>query len=300
MINPSDKILVYGANSAQGIPVVRKLLKENLQVRVFVRDREKAQSLFPINVEIFAGNLDDRNDLMQANEGIDRVFLVLPIEYQFDVAINRGYNAIDAARNAGAQLIVFNASTSIPSQTTDVAAFEIKRRVEQYLQQSGVPYIILRPPIYMDNLSAPWSMPSIVHQNVVAYPLPPEVKISWISLNDSASFAVAALHRAELNGSTFEIGGPEAIDGREIAEQFAKVLRRSFTYQQIPIDAFEQGLNKAFGEPMGTEIAKIYRWRAAHPEDGAIDMSTVLPKLPVKLTTFQEWIHSVEWATTSI
>lgn len=294
------KILVYGANSAQGIPVVSRLLKEGYQVRVFVRDRDKAQSLFSKSVEIATGTLEDKDNLKRANEGIDRVFLVLPLEYRFDIATTQGYNAIDAARDAGVQLLVFNTSTFIPQQVTDAAAFEIKRNVEQHIHQSGVPYVILRPPVYMDNLAAPWSISKIVHQSVVAYPLPPEIKVSWISLDDAAAFAVAALQRPELTGSTFDIGGSEAVTGQEIAERFTQVLNRPFTYQQIPIDAFEQGLNQAFGEPTGTEIAKIYRWRSAHPEDGEIDVSTVLQKLPIKLTTFNQWIQGIEWAESSV
>lgn len=296
MSNQLSKILVYGANSAQGIPVVSRLLREGYQVRVFVRDQDKAQSLFSKSVEIATGTLEDRDSLQRANEGVDRVFLVLPLEYRLDVATTQGYNAINAAREAEVELLVFNTSTFIPNQVTDIAAFEIKRNVEQYIHQSGVPYIILRPPLYMDNLAAPWSLPSIVHQSVVAYPLPSEVKVSWISLDDAAAFAVEALRQPELTGSTFDIGGFEAVNGQKIAERFTEVLNRPFTYQQIPVDAFEQGLNQAFGKPTGTEIAKIYRWQAAHPEDGRVDVSTVLQKLPIKLTTFEQWIRDIEWA----
>lgn len=299
MHESSPKILVYGANSAQGIPVVSRLLSEGYQVRVFVRDLDKAQALFSGNVEIATGTLEDRDSLKRANEGVNRVFLVLPLEYRFDVATAQGYNAINAAFDAGVELLVFNSSTSIPNQVTDATAFEIKRNIEQHIHQSGLPHIILRPPLYMDNLAAPWSLPSIVRQSVVAYPLPSDVKVSWISLNDAAAFAVEALKRPELAGSTFDIGGPEAVNGQEIAKRFTEVLNRPFTYQQIPIDAFEQGLNQAFGEPTGTEIAKIYRWRAAHPEDGEIDVSNVLQKLPVKLTIFDQWILGVEWAESS-
>lgn len=300
MSDPLPKILVHGANSAQGNPVVKRLLRESYPVRVFVRDRDKAQFLFSESVEIATGTFEDQDSLKRANEGIDQVFLVLPLEYRFDVAIAQGYNAIDAARDAGVELLVFNTSTFIPKQTTDATAFEIKRNVEQYLHRSGVPYIILRPPVYMDNLAAPWSMSSIVHQSVIAYPLPPDMKVSWISLNDAAAFAIAALKRPELAGSIFDIGGAEAMNGQEIAERFTKVLNRLFIYQQIPIDGFEQGLNQAFGEPTGTEIAKIYRWREAHPEDEAIDVGAVLQKLPVNLTTFGQWIQGVEWTEDSV
>jgi NAD(P)H dehydrogenase (quinone) len=295
MSNPLPKILIYGANSAQGIPVVQRLLRANYPVRVLVRDRAKAESLFGKDVEIATGTLEDKASLHSANKGIDRVFLVLPLEYRFDVAVTQGQNAIDAAAAAGVELLVFNSSTNIPLEVTDVAAFEIKRSVEKYIRQSTLPHIILRPPLYMDNLAAPWSIPSIVNQSVVAYPSPAEIKVSWISLDDTAALVVAALERPELAGSIFDIGGIESLSGNDIAQLFTQVLNREFTYQQIPIDAFEQGLNQAFGKQTGTEIAKIYRWRSANPEAGEVDMSAVLQKLPIKLTTFDQWIKLTKW-----
>jgi NAD(P)H dehydrogenase (quinone) len=299
MNSQPQKILVYGANGAQGSPVVKKLVQKGYQVRVLVRDRDKAQAVFPHSVEIVEGSLEDEDSLKLANEGIDRVSLVLPLEYRSTLAITKGSNAINAARDAGVQLLVFNTSTSIPQQITDAAAFEIKRNLENYLQASGVPSIILRPPVYMDNLAAPWSLPSI-HQGVVAYPLPSHIKVSWISLDDTAALTVAALEHPELAGETFDIAGPEALNGQEIAEKFTKVLDRSFSYQEIPLDGFEQGLNQAFGEPTGTEITKIYRWRANHPDEGEVNVDAVLQKLPVNLTTFEQWLQMTDWNTSSV
>jgi NAD(P)H dehydrogenase (quinone) len=295
-MSDSLNILVYGATGAQGQPIVQKLLQKNYRVRVFARDRDKARSLFPETVEIEIGTLEDRASLNRANQGVDRVFLVLPLEYRVDVAMNQGRQAIDAAREAGVRLLVFNTSTFIPPQVTDAAAFEIKRDLERYLKQSGVPSIVLRPTVYMDNFAAPWSLPNIVGQNVVAYPIPAELKVAWISLDDTAALGVAALERPELAGSAFDLGGAVALSGKEIAARFSQVLERSLTYQEIPIDGFEQGLNQAFGEPTGTEIAKIYRWRAAHPEANSIDMSAVLQQLPIQLTTLEQWIRRGEWA----
>ncbi len=83
MSNYPLKILVYGATGAQGSLVVRQLLQKGHQVRVFVRDCEKAQSLFSKDVEIAIGTLEDKDSLRHANESIDRVFLVLPLEYRF-------------------------------------------------------------------------------------------------------------------------------------------------------------------------------------------------------------------------
>ncbi|NJL86796.1 MAG: NAD(P)H-binding protein [Leptolyngbyaceae cyanobacterium SM1_1_3] len=79
MSNLTPKILVYGANSAQGVPVVRRLLRERYQVRAFVRNRDKAKSLLPKNVEIATGTLEDQDSLKRANEGAIEFFLFYPL-----------------------------------------------------------------------------------------------------------------------------------------------------------------------------------------------------------------------------
>lgn len=294
-MNTSETVLVYGATGAQGSAVVRELLKQEIPVRVIARDPAKARSLWGNQVEIAQGSFEDPQSLLAASRSIKRVFLHLPLEYRFEVATQQGFRAIDAARVEGVEFLVFNASTLVPVEETDVAAFEIKRQVEHYLQRSQIPFVILRPPVYMDNLSAPWLKPAIVQEHVVSYPMPAEMKSSWICLKDAAALSVAALERPELAGSTFAIGGPEALTGTDIAQCFERVLGQPFRYQEIPIDAFEQGLKQSFGELAGSEIGKIYRYRTAHLEVGTVDMASVLTKLPLPLTSFEDWIRQTSW-----
>lgn len=296
MTDNQRKALVYGATGAQGGPVVRRLLQEGYRVRVLVRAAHKAEVLRQAGAEIAVGNLSDLASLKAANEGIDAVFLHLPL--QFDPAVTEyGRNAIDAARASGVGHLVFNTSVLVPDLQTNVKALDLKRTVETYLQQSGVPNIILRPTFYMENFAAPWSVPAITQQGTVAYPMTSDFRASWISLEDVAAFAVEALKRPELSGSVFNIGGPEILTGTEIAERFAAVLGSAVSYYPIPLDTFEQQMNGAMGEPNGTEIAALYRWFMKQPQSPAmIDMKPVLQKLPVQLTPLEQWIRNQDWS----
>jgi NAD(P)H dehydrogenase (quinone) len=298
MKHNQQRILVYGATGVQGRPVARRLLQAGHNVRILVRNPAKADALRQAGAEIAIGDLSDPASLQAANQGIDAVFLHLPLEFDKAVGVRYGRNAIDAAKAAGVSHLVFSTSGQMPDSLTEIAAFEFKRDIQTYLQQSGVPSIILRPTLYMENFAGPWTAPGIVQQGIVAYPLPSRFKQAWISVDDVAALAVAALQRPELAGSSFDVGGPEVLDGDAIAERFATVFKRPVHYYPIPLDAFEQQLNAALGAPAGTEVTQTYRWVEANLETHSpiADMQSVLQQLPVELTSLEAWIRQQDWS----
>ena len=296
MKNQQKSVLVYGGTGVQSSPVVRQLLKQNYCVRVLVRDPRKAETLRQFGAEIAVGNLNDVNSLKTASEGIDAVFLQLPLEFS-SVVTDYGKNAIDAAKAAGVGHLVFNTSVLIPNSSVGVKALDFKQEVETYLRQSELPSIIIRPTFYMENFAAPWSAPIIINQGTVAYPMTSDFKASWISVEDLGALAVEALKRPELSGSVFNVGGPEALTGDEIAQQFADAFGNKVSYYPVPLDQFEQQMNAGMAEPVGTEIAALYRWFLSQAKSPAvIEPQSFLQQLPVQLTPFKQWIHNQNWS----
>ncbi len=147
--------------------VARHLLEAGHAVRGLVRDERRADALRGEGVELTVGNLSDPKSLREATEGCDAVFLVLPLEYDREKVLAWTANAIDAAGATGVERLVFNTSGRMPSEPTDVAAFEVKREAEAYLKESAVTHVILRPPFYMENFEVPWVGSGIADGGVV-------------------------------------------------------------------------------------------------------------------------------------
>jgi uncharacterized protein YbjT (DUF2867 family) len=287
-------ILVYGTTGMQGAAVTRQLLQTGQCIRVLARDPRKAERWRKAGAELVISDYLDRESLQAAHEGVERVFLYLPLQYDYDLYECYGRNAIDAAKAAGVKLLVFNTSTVVPAGTS-VKIYQVKNRVIAYLRESGVPHIILRPPFYLDNFLGPWTKPGIVEQGVVAYPLRSDFKASWISHEDTASLSIAALNHAELAGSVFDIGGAEALDGNDIAERFTAVLGRPIQYVGIAPDDFEKALAQVFGPAVAAGIADGYRWSDAQP-NAAVDMSVTTKRFSVQLTSLDQWIERQDWS----
>ena len=110
------------------------------------------------------------------------MFLLLPVDY--DLERNRKFirNTVDAAKHANVKLLVFNTSGSVLDDVTGVTAIDIKRELIAYVKQSGIPSIILQPTFYMEN----FLIPGVVGNQTLAYPVPADSAIAWISMEDAA------------------------------------------------------------------------------------------------------------------
>jgi len=293
MSTETRTVLVYGATGTQGLPVADQLLDTGRPVRVLTRDRDNAVALADRGAEIAVGDLGDPASLERAHRGVDRVILHLPLQYDFGLHETYGRNAIDAARAAGVSMLVFNTSAHV-LQGTDVTVYRVRQKVVDYLRASAVPSVVLQPTFYMDNLLGRWIKPGIIDDGVLAFPLPANFPMSWISSQEAAAYAVAALDRPNLAGSTFDIGGPQGLTGDTMAACFTAALRRPVSYVGIAPDAYEQALVPLFGPAVAFEVAEQVRCIVSRG-DGTVDMSQPRDQLDVEPVPLAEWIPRQRW-----
>lgn len=278
-----DKVLVYGAGGVQGGAVASKLLKEGYAVHTIVRSADKATQLQEQGISAFVGDLSDADSLTSAHDGVSKVFLLLPVDY--DLERNRQFirNTVDAAKHANVKLLVFNTSGSVLDDVTGVTAIDIKRELIAYVKQSGIPSIILQPTYYMEN----FLIPGVVGNQTLAYPVPADSAISWISMDDAAAYGVYALNHPELAGQTLPIVGPEALTGNQLAEQFSAALHREIQFFSLPVEAFEEALAPVLGKETAAGLADSYKWIGLNtkllpkPEQVIDEMRTAVPGTPL-------------------
>jgi uncharacterized protein YbjT (DUF2867 family) len=295
MSSSLSSVLIYCGAGAQGSAIARAALAAGANVRLLLR--QTSVNLFGDRVDVVRGDLADRDRLALASLGVDKIVLTLPHIPDADVIRTFGRNAIDAAAAAGVKLIVFNTSGSVPEARTGAALVDAKRDVVAYLRQAGIPNIVLSPTLYMSNIAAPWSAPAIMHDGVFAYPLPADFPVSWISREDMAAFAVAALKRPDLAGRTIRIGGPQSLTGTGIANVLSTVVGRRVSYAPIPLPDFAAALNASFGGTTGDETAAVYRWLTSQaPSPLAVDIGPALAELPIRPTRFADWAKAQDWA----
>jgi NAD(P)H dehydrogenase (quinone) len=159
-----------------------------------------------------------------------------------------------------------------------------------------VPSIVLRPTFYVDNFLGPWIRPGIETNGVLAFPLPSGFEMSWVSADEVAAFAVAALGRADLAGSVIDIGGPEPLSGDNIARCFSAALGRTIQYVPISPDEYENALVPIFGQSVAFEVAAQIRCIITQGT-GAVEMDATYREFGVEPIPLPAWIKA-HWHST--
>ena len=228
-------ILVIGSRSKIGSSLVRELLDRGERVRVLSRPGEAADGVAAW-AEVVHGDLADEGSLVTAMAGIEKVFL-LSSPHQDAVRWHR--NAIDAARRTEVQLLV--RSSIIGADRESPAEFISAHTVsDRYLQDSGLPFVIVRPNLFLQNIPSS-TIPSIDASGTF-YADADDARISMVDTRDVAAVAAVVLTEPGHAGARYDVTGPEALSYADVAAQLAAAMGRQITYVAVPDEAVRQAL----------------------------------------------------------
>jgi uncharacterized protein YbjT (DUF2867 family) len=240
-------ILVIGGRSKIGAALIAELLGRGEQVRALVRAGEPAG--FPAGTEIVTGDLADEGSLVAAMDGAEKVF-VLSSPHPDAVTWHR--NAIDAARRTAVQLL---ARSSILGADRESAAEFISAHTacDRYLQDSGLPYVIVRPNLFLQNI--PESTIPSIDASGNFYVDAGQARISMVDTRDVAAVAAVALTEPGHAGAHYDVTGPEALSYADVAAKLTAALGRPITYIDAPDEAVREallgaGLNQWFANAL--------------------------------------------------
>jgi len=263
------KVLVYCANGLQGQPIVHQLLKSGHQVRALVRDLRRADPLTAAGAEVVAADLnsDDLTGLETAHAGIERVVLMLPSGSEAAGRRRAGERALEVIQRArSVKGIIFNPSVQYPRHLEELPTFAVNKEIEETLRRGTIPFAVVRPTFYLQNLLLPYATLSITQQSVLAYPVAERQPLAWVATEDIARLIDHLLLHDSM-GVSVDAGGQRSMDGAELAKCFSGGLGRPIRYQSLDLDDFERGVDQALGPGVGKRVSRIFRFIQSHPDD---------------------------------
>jgi uncharacterized protein YbjT (DUF2867 family) len=205
-------ILVTGAAGKTGQAVMAALVRRGAKVRGLVRREEQVQAVLAAGARAWTvGDVQDSAVLAQAFSGVHAVYHICPNMHPDEVEI--GSQVIAAARAAGVAHFVYH--SVLHPQTASMPHHWNKLRVEEKLLRSGLPFTILQPTVYMQNVLGMWK--EITTQGIYRTPYPIETRLSYVDLADVGAVAAAVLTAPEHLYATYPLVGVMEMSQEEVA-----------------------------------------------------------------------------------
>ncbi len=267
MNNNKHTVLVVGASGQLGIKIIQHLDEQNVQTKAFVRPTSRFDTHIFSNVNRVSGDLSDITSLRTACKNVKSVIAtassIVPSKHdQFAIKDIWHYqNLIAACKENQVEHLVY--ISAFPSPHDDqVPEFNIKREIEQLIINSGIPYTIFRGAAFMDIYFAVMgsntvlrgvSQPTLLRghwlaslytkltsgliekHGIAILPGNGNAQHAFISIQDVARFMVGALSVPSAKNRTIDLGGPEAISWRVVAEEYSKLLKKKVRIIPTPL-----------------------------------------------------------------
>ncbi|BAI93126.1 MULTISPECIES: NAD(P)H-binding protein [Limnospira] len=150
------KAFVAGATGQTGRRIVQALCQRQIPVRAMVRDLEKAKGMFPADqVEIVVGDVLDPKTLVDCIGDSTVVLCATGATPSFDftgpyrVDYEGTKNLVNVSKDKGIEHLVLVSSLCVSQFFHPLNLFWLillwKKQAEEYLQNSGLTYTIVRP-----------------------------------------------------------------------------------------------------------------------------------------------------------
>lgn len=300
-------IIIFGATGVQGQPQVAEALRHGYKVKVASRNPNAFNGpQFKGAVPVQA-SYDDPASLDAALRDVDAILIQVPAMGDLGKLLDQCRNLVGAIKRSEVQLTVFNSSMWAPDSPCGDPVFDGVLQTEEVFRGAGLPVVVFRPTVFMNNLQGAWIKPMIA-AGVYRYAHKPELACDWICQEDLAKFMVAALKRPDLVGRKIHVGGPQRLTTLELVDTLSKATNRPIKYEYITPQQLGEDFYKLSQLGQGTGgaalprdlyvkgFADFYTFINDSPRlPFQADVKAALQLIPVELTDMLTWAKAQNW-----
>jgi uncharacterized protein YbjT (DUF2867 family) len=254
------KILVVGATGFLGSKIQRQL-EQNSTITLRAMSRRGAPADATAAVEWVHGDLMDPASLDAALKGVDVVVSSANgyMKETIDADFQGNKNLIEAAARASVKRFVFLSIVACDA-APEVPHFHAKKVAEDLIKSSGLPYVFVRAPAFLDQ-SADYVADGVKAGRFYAIG-DKNTKWSYVLTDDLAvSLAKAATYAGEdITNQTIDIGWRDGAKSQnEIAELIAQITGKTLSLWVMPWIVFSVmvRLVKPFSE-LGYDLIRMF------------------------------------------
>lgn len=231
---PDGPVCIIGITGTLGSRVAELLSPSKIGVRGVAREPARFQS--ELGVELVTADVARPVEAERAVAGCKIVYLTPAEEGKDPISSERLIveNVLNAARKHNVRHIIVHTILDAGRGGTGVRMIDTKKEIERLVEQSKVPFTILRPGWFLENLEV--TKPEIANGRF-SFPLPAAQRFGAVSADDVARIAVQFILKGPQNRA-FDLHLTGGIDGATLSEVAGRVLGRNVQFVETKVDDF--------------------------------------------------------------
>lgn len=277
-------VLVTGASGQVGKHLLRALSAKGIETRAWIHNKRNEEAVLAEGAtEVFVGDLTSREDAANAMKGIDTVYFICNAFNPQEDEI--GANLIEIAKSIGNITFIYH--SVMHSLLSDMPHHKRKQKVEKNLIDSGIPYVIIQPTVFMQMLTP--GIQSVKNGGlfVQKFYTSEQTKMSFVDMKDYADAAAEIVASRAYTYGTYEFSSKGEYSLSDIEEILSGLLGRKVTSTFISDTAF---LASSHREPDSyadqTALAMFRHYNEKSFCGNAFTLTQILGRNPVTINDY--------------
>lgn len=238
-------ILITGATGYLGNATIGSLLEKGVlanKIIALVRDENKAGNLSEKGIQLKIGNYNDYNSLVDALDGVDKLFLISSNDVAADTLLQHK-KVINAAKKNGVRHIVYISQEIKDDETTAIPfVIQVHRATTEYIKEAGIAYTIFNDSLYADSIGK-FAGDGFL-ENGIFFPAG-DGKVPFIPRTDIGEAAAVVLTTSGHENNTYAITANDAYSFEDIAGFLPDLTGKKVTYLKPDLNTYTEVLGKA-------------------------------------------------------
>lgn len=280
-------ILITGASGQVGTHLLRALSAKGKSTRAWIHSNQNKGAVIDAGAnEVFVGDLNSRDDVVKATNGIDTIYYICNTANPKEDEI--GANLIEVAKERSNITFIYH--SVMHSLLSDMPHHKRKQAVEMTLVGSGIPYIIIQPAVFMQML-----MPAIKSIKnggpfVQKFYTSDLTRMSYVDMNDYAEAAAEMIASGKYTYGTYEFCSDGAYSCTDIENILSDLTGRKITSAFISDEDFLKASHNTADSYQGQTLLTMFRHYNANSFCGnAFTLTYILGHKP---TTIREYLKN--------
>jgi uncharacterized protein YbjT (DUF2867 family) len=250
------KVALFGGTGFVGSYLVDSLVAHGHVPRLLVRPGSEEKVVQRARCEIVTGDIDEPAAVAACLDGADAAIYNIGLIRELPkqgitweaMHFAGARTAIDSAIHAGVRRFVLMSANGVKPEGTGYQS--TKYRAEQYLAASGLDWTVFRPSIVFGDPRGRLEFCSMLRDQMIKPPVPAPLfheglwpggagrfLMSPVAVEDVAEAFVRSLETPASCGRVFPLGGPEALEWREILRIIAAGAGKKKLMVPAPVGA---------------------------------------------------------------